>query len=107
MLGSIVVTVIGGAGLGVVASGRPTWWRRRGGLVPLFAFVLGTVEFAAFALLTAAVISVAVFAPWSDASSGAGEDSLIFAGGLLIVGIGGWLVGRWLARLANEPRRRR
>ncbi len=107
MLGSLMVALVGGAGLGVVAPGEPTWWRRKGGLVPLFAFVLGTVEFAMFAVLTAAVISVAVFAPWSDASDGAGEDSLIFAGGLLALGIGGWLVGKWLGRLASAPRPRK
>lgn len=102
MLASVCVIVVGGAALGVVGGEERRWWRRRGGHVPLFIFVLGTIEFAAFALLTAAVIAVAVFAPWSDAEAGAREGSVLFAAGLLALGVCGWLIGMWLGRLASS-----
>ena len=104
MLGSVLAITVSGAALGAVGPQERTWWRRRGGLIPLFIFVPGTVECAAFWLLTAAVTLVGAFAPWSDASDGAREGSAIFAGGILVLAIGGWLVGMWLSRLASSRR---
>ena len=107
LLGSAVAIAVSGMALGAVWPERPSWWRRRGGLIPLFIFVPGTVECAAFSVLIAVATLLGAFAPWSDASHGAQGESAIFAGGFAALGIGGWFVGRWLARLANEPRSRR
>jgi hypothetical protein len=73
-------------------------------LLPAMAFVPGFKECAILCLLTAGVILLSGFAPWSDAGSGEREGAVIAAGALVLFGPGSWLVGRGLARLARPPR---
>ena len=102
MIGSVLVVLVAGAALGPVAAGKPTWWRRRGGLLAPLAFVPLTFECAVLFTLAAAVTLLAAVAPWSDASDSARSGSVLLAGIWLVLGPGAWLVGRMISRLAER-----
>jgi hypothetical protein len=99
MLGGIAAMIVGGIGMPVIGDPRHDEDRRP--WLPLLAFVPGMKESALFFSLTGAVALLAA----AKAESGDGSEATWVGAGFIALGIGGWLVGRWLSHLANSPRK--
>jgi hypothetical protein len=92
---------VGGIGMPVIGDQRLDEGRRP--WLPLLAFVPGMKESAVFFSLTGSVALLAA----ASAEPGEGSEALWVGAGFIVLGIGGWLIGRWLSHLANSPRKQR